>query len=356
MSPYVISFEEYLWGGLLLAITMAIHGSGMVATLRVSDALKDRFAASESFAIGLGIVILASWMIILTNLIEVMVWALFFLVQGALPNHSIAFYDASLNYTTLQAGYLPQHWQLLEPMLGMAGMLTLAWSSGILFMLVQDFQQKQLQVRKARRARRQTPANVPPPNPSSDGTPAAVATLTTAAKVVARLQEDDLLGVRFALNVFIASIIVWIILRFFTHASPIWAIASMIASSEPVVRQGLKMFRSRLINTLVGCTVGLAFLAIGEPEPWKLPFALALTVLLASYVVRIPVMWRQAPITAAIVIAGSLSEHSKLVGAEIGLRRVAEVIFGCLVALAVSWLMSRVWPVRDQGPAPSVHA
>ena len=182
---------------------------------------------------------------------------------------------------------------------------------------------------------------------------AAGKTGQATARIIARLQEDDLLGVRFALNVLIASIIVWIVLGFFTHASPIWAIASMIASSEPVVKQGLKMFRSRLTNTLVGCVVGLSFLAIGAPEPWKIPLALALTVLLASYVVRIPVMWRQAPITAAIVIAGSLSEHSKISGAETGLRRVGEVIFGCLVALAVSWLLSRVWPVRS---APSIKA
>jgi hypothetical protein len=62
---------------------------------------------------------------------------------------------------------------------------------------------------------------------------------------------------------------------------------------------------------------------------WKLPFALAITVLLASYAVRIQVMWRQAPITAAIVIAGSLPAHSKMGGVESGLRRVSEVIFGC---------------------------
>jgi uncharacterized membrane protein YccC len=171
-------------------------------------------------------------------------------------------------------------------------------------------------------------------------------------KLLDRLLEDNLLGVRFAVNVFIASIIVWITLQFFTHASPIWAIASMIASSEPVVRQGLKMFRSRLINTLVGCAVGLLFLSVGEPTAWKLPFALAITVLLASYVVRIPVMWRQAPITAAVVIAGSLSTNSKMLGAESGLRRVSEVIFGCIVALAVSWLMAKIWPVPDSGPAP----
>jgi uncharacterized membrane protein YccC len=161
--------------------------------------------------------------------------------------------------------------------------------------------------------------------------------------------EDGLLGVRFAVNVFIASIVVWGGIRYFSHASPIWAIASMVASSEPVVEKGLRMFRSRLINTLVGCGVGLSFLAVGEPTPWKLPVALAVTVLLSSYFVRIPVMWRQAPITAAIVIAGSLSEHSKIVGMEAGLRRVIEVIFGCVVALGVSWLMSKIWPVRESG-------
>jgi hypothetical protein len=63
-------------------------------------------------------------------------------------------------------------------------------------------------------------------------------------------------------------------------------------------------------------------------------------------------MWRQAPITATVVIAGSLSTHSRMVGAEAGLRRVVEVIFGCVVALAVSWLMAKIWPVPDSGPAP----
>jgi uncharacterized membrane protein YccC len=62
--------------------------------------------------------------------------------------------------------------------------------------------------------------------------------------------------------------------------------------------------------------------------------------------------WRQAPITAAIVIAGGLSEHSKMGGLESGLRRVVEVIFGCVLALAVSWLMATIWPMTDSRPAP----
>ena len=28
-SPYVIRFEEIFWGGMLVAVTMIIHGSGM---------------------------------------------------------------------------------------------------------------------------------------------------------------------------------------------------------------------------------------------------------------------------------------------------------------------------------------
>lgn len=151
MSTYVISLDEGMWGSLLIAITMAIHGTGMFGTLRFIDMLKERFAPMESFLGGLGLVILASLLIVVTNVVEVIVWALFFLLQGAQPNHSVAIYNALLNYTTLQAGYLPQHWHLLEALLGMAGLLTVAWSTGILYMLAQDFQDIQLGKRRRKR-------------------------------------------------------------------------------------------------------------------------------------------------------------------------------------------------------------
>lgn len=168
-----------------------------------------------------------------------------------------------------------------------------------------------------------------------------------------RFFEDDLLGVHFALNVFIASIVVWLPFTLFTTLDPIWAMASMVAASEPVPKKGFDMFRSRLINTLVGCAVGIVFLAIGEPRAWKLPFALAITVLLSSYVVRVTTMWRQAPITAAIVIAGGIFSHSGVGGLESGLRRVGEVLFGCIVALMVSFVMARVWPITPRDPKPT---
>jgi uncharacterized membrane protein YccC len=36
-------------------------------------------------------------------------------------------------------------------------------------------------------------------------------------------------------------------------------------------------------------------------------------------------------------------------GIESGVRRVIEVIFGCVVALVVSWLIARIWPVPNTG-------
>jgi uncharacterized membrane protein YccC len=166
------------------------------------------------------------------------------------------------------------------------------------------------------------------------------------------LKHEDLLGVRFSVNVFLATTIVWGTLKLIGDSNPIWAIASMLAAADPQPEEARRMFKSRLANVLVGCVVGFAFLVFGDGSELMLPFALALTVLVSSYVVRIKTMWRQAPITAAIVIAAELSRGSTLVGIEKGLHKVAEVIFGCLVGLLVSLFMSRFWLVR----APSERA
>jgi uncharacterized membrane protein YccC len=99
-----------------------------------------------------------------------------------------------------------------------------------------------------------------------------------------------------------------------------------------------------------------------------LPLATAVSVLLSSYVVRIPTMWRQAPITAALVIASGLAQHSGLTGIEAGASRVGEVLLGCVVGLLVTVLMSRIWHVPpivepaaganppETAPGPAVKA
>ena len=171
------------------------------------------------------------------------------------------------------------------------------------------------------------------------------------------LSYEHLLGMRFAINVFIATVIVWFTLQGLGIRNPIWAIASMMASADPEPMEARRMFRCRLINVVVGCVVGFGTLILGNND-WMLPFALAVAVLISTYLVRIKTMWRQAPITAAIVLAAGITQGTRSAGFESGLYKVGEVIFGCLVGLVVSWLMSKVWlvqpPVKDAVSAEAV--
>jgi uncharacterized membrane protein YccC len=161
--------------------------------------------------------------------------------------------------------------------------------------------------------------------------------------------KGDLLGVHLAVNIFVATTALWLVLRLGADTNPIWAISAMIPAVDPHMKQALTNFRGRIFNALLGCATGLLFLLVGGASEWTLPVALSATVLLSSYVVRIPAMWRQAPITAAIIIAAGLTHHSKLSGVEIGLRRVGEVMLGCVMGLLVSWLMSKIWPLPEPG-------
>ena len=187
---------------------------------------------------------------------------------------------------------------------------------------------------------------------SDSPTGVATPTLDTSlfSKVKARLDrffQGDWAGLHFSANIFIATTVLWIIVRKFAGLNPIWAISSMIAASDPVVKTAMKTFHGRMVNSLLGCAVGMLVLVVGGPNEWKLPIALATAAFMSAYVVRVQVMFRQAPITAAIIIASSLEMHTKLSGLELGVHRVAEVLLGCVVGVAVSWIMSKLWPYSD---------
>ncbi len=172
-----------------------------------------------------------------------------------------------------------------------------------------------------------------------------------------RAVRGDWNGLHLAANLFIATTLLWLLLRAWADLNPIWAISSMVAASDPVVKQAAKTFRGRIVNSLVGSAVGMAVLVVGGSSEWKLPIAMAAAVLVSTYVVRQPTMFRQAPITAAIVIAAGLEKHSKLSGVELGVRRVGEVLLGCIVGIAVSWAMARLWPLPQKAaPAGSARA
>jgi hypothetical protein len=163
---YVISAEEIFCGILLVAVTMVVHGLGMVLTLYASRLFTERFGTGRALLVGLGTLILASWIIVLVHCGEVVIWAAFFYFwTGGMPNASTAYYYALLEYTTLGSSLdLPLHWRLLEGLIAIAGVLAFAWSTSILLTLAQGFQDQQLLALERRRERHRRG-----PTPSATG-------------------------------------------------------------------------------------------------------------------------------------------------------------------------------------------
>ena len=176
-ASYVTSLEEVVWGGSLIALTMVLHGFGMLSIVRIVSQVKQRFTQSPSFAAGMGVLVLASWLILLVHLIEVLVWAGFFYWKEAVNTQStspatasLSYYFALMDYTTLGSNYnLHIRWRLLEGMIAVAGLLTFAWSTGVLMTLAQEFQDQQLQVLKQRHSKNRSQPPSPHGAPPASG-------------------------------------------------------------------------------------------------------------------------------------------------------------------------------------------
>jgi hypothetical protein len=63
-------------------------------------------------------------------------------------------------------------------------------------------------------------------------------------KLFARFLEDDLRGVHYAVNIFIATTVLWIVVKVYGDYNPIWAISSMIATSDPQIKMLCRTTRS----------------------------------------------------------------------------------------------------------------
>jgi hypothetical protein len=81
--------------------------------------------------------------------------------------------------------------------------------------------------------------------------------------------KGDLLGVHLAVNIFIATTVLWLLLRLGAATSPIWAISAMIPALDPQMKQAVTNFRGRIFNALLGCVTGLLFLLVGGTSEWK---------------------------------------------------------------------------------------
>jgi uncharacterized membrane protein YccC len=163
------------------------------------------------------------------------------------------------------------------------------------------------------------------------------------------LAQRRLSGLRYATRMLISGVIVWLILSAGMHADPLWGLISAVVVTEVKVESAWNAFISRLLNTVIGCVVAMAFLKVGGASEWSVLAAMAVATVISSDLVKVPISWRIAPITAAIVMFPAYASHSAHAGLAAAMQRTMEVIIGSAVAVGVSWATGGLFRRRGAG-------
>jgi hypothetical protein len=116
----------------LVALCVAIHAAGIASALLWRQR---RGEASRRFWPWTWLFISIAGWIIFIHLIEITVWAMFFVWKGAMPDVSSALYFSAVTYTTTGYGdlVLTQEWRLLGGVEALTGILMCGWSTGFFF-------------------------------------------------------------------------------------------------------------------------------------------------------------------------------------------------------------------------------
>jgi uncharacterized membrane protein YccC len=145
-------------------------------------------------------------------------------------------------------------------------------------------------------------------------------------------------GFQYAVRIFIGCAIVWFILDRIHHHNTLWAVISIIVATEPELSAALLAFKSRTVNTFIGCAVGLAFLYLLGPSFGSILLGIIASVLICTHVILVPGSWRIAPVTVAIVMTPSVLGGSRAAGLATAIERTEEVLLGSAVALLITVL------------------
>lgn len=120
----------------LVALTVFVHAAGFAIVLR--SFRRSQAGLPTQFWPIAWLLIRVTWQLILMHVIEITVWAVFFLWKGLLPDAEAAFYFSGVTYATIGYGdvVLEKPWRILGPVEGLTGILMCGLSAGLFFALV----------------------------------------------------------------------------------------------------------------------------------------------------------------------------------------------------------------------------
>ena len=126
--------RQFVLGAAISLCNITIHA--LIMTVVVQAAHRASAVAYTNRSLLLtGVMIAAVSVLMVAHAAEVSVWAMAYLIVGAVPPGGSVVYFAFVNYTTLGYGDIVpvKDWQLLGPMTAMNGVLLFGWSTAVIF-------------------------------------------------------------------------------------------------------------------------------------------------------------------------------------------------------------------------------
>lgn len=120
---------------LLMALCVIIHAGGITWAIR---RLQRHLQTAPPFWRSVGLFILVAAWIVVLHLLEISVWAAFYLWKGAMADPASSLYFSAVTYTTTGYGdlVLPREWRLVGGVEALTGILMCGWSTGFFVALV----------------------------------------------------------------------------------------------------------------------------------------------------------------------------------------------------------------------------
>lgn len=124
---------QLAFGLVLLLFIFAIHGAGIVGVTKLLHLEPAKLRAHRVDYKAFGLIMAIALTLFALHLIEITMFAAFYLAVGALEGFEEALFFSISAFTTLSGpgGDFPREWRIVAALEGLAGFLLIGWSTAV---------------------------------------------------------------------------------------------------------------------------------------------------------------------------------------------------------------------------------
>ena len=124
---------QLFWGLLLLVLIVSVQGAGIVAATKLLRLEDRKLRAHRVDVKAFGILIAIALVLFALHLLEIVIFAAFYMVVGAIDEFEPALFFSISAFTTLGHPEMqfPADWRIVGALEGLVGFLLIGWSTAV---------------------------------------------------------------------------------------------------------------------------------------------------------------------------------------------------------------------------------